>query len=268
MGIVNITPDSFFDGGSYRTEAEILGRCETVIDQGADIIDIGAVSTRPGAQAVSLEEERRRLESALGPIRKRFPDALVSADTYRAEIVRSVAADYGADIINDISGGDFDPDMFAAVAALNIPYVLTHIKGTPDTMQKNPVYDDVMTDIIRFFSERVQRLRACGVKDIIIDPGFGFGKTVEHNYEILRRLKDLDIFEMPVLAGVSRKSMICKLLEVDAKHALNGTTAVNMLALINGADILRVHDVKEAAECIKIAKAYQHSGNSVGVLSV
>ncbi len=259
MGILNITPDSFYDGGSYRTEADILNRCETMLDEGADIIDIGAVSTRPGAHDVPVEEERKRLTSALAPIRKRFPDVLISVDTYRADIVRDMATNFGADFINDISGGNFDPDMFATVAELNVPYILMHLRGTPETMQVNPVYDNPVIDLIRYFSERVTRLHSFGITDIIIDPGFGFGKTVEHNYEILRRLKDFDIFELPVLAGISRKSMICKALGTDVRHSLNGTTAANTLALINGADILRVHDVKEAAECVKIVEMYRNS---------
>ena len=257
MGIVNVTPDSFYDGGIYRTEADLLRRCETIIGEGGDIIDIGAVSTRPGAEDVDAAEELRRLDRALQSIRKHFPEALISIDTYRADVAKAMVENYNADIINDISAGTLDAHMFETVAALNVPYILTHIQGTPSTMQKNPVYENLMEDVIGFFSECVQRLRSLGVKDVIIDPGFGFGKTIAHNYEILRRMKDFDIFELPVLVGVSHKAMIYKLLETDAKHALNGTTAVNTLALAGGADILRVHEVKEAVECVKIVQMYQ-----------
>lgn len=257
MGIVNVTPDSFYDGGSYRTGADLLKRCEAIIAEGGDIIDIGAVSTRPGAQEVDAAEELRRLDRALTLLRKYFPKEIISIDTYRADVAKAVVENYGVDIINDISAGMFDRRMFETVAALNVPYILMHMQGTPSTMQKNPVYNNLMEDIIGFLSGCVQRLRSLGVKDIIIDPGFGFGKTIAHNYEILRRLRDLEIFELPVLVGVSHKGMIYKLLETDAAHALNGTTAVNTLALTGGADILRVHEVKEAVECVKIVQMYQ-----------
>lgn len=257
MGIVNVTPDSFYDGNSYPAERELLQRCETMVREGVDIIDIGAVSTRPGAQPVSVGEERKRLEYALAPVRRHFPGILVSIDTYRADIAQMMAEKYGIDFVNDISAGVFDENMFSTVARLNIPYILMHMQGIPETMQQNPVYENPMNELIRFFSVQTGRLRSAGVKDIIIDPGFGFGKTTAHNYEILRRMKDLEIFEMPILAGVSRKSMICKLLETDPQNALNGTTAVNTLALANGADIIRVHDVKEAVECVKIVQMYQ-----------
>lgn len=257
MGIVNVTPDSFYDGGSYHTEADLLKRCEAIIAEGGDIIDIGAVSTRPGAQDVDAAEELRRLDWALRLLRKYFPKEIISIDTYRADVAKAVVENYGVDIINDISAGMFDNRMFETVAALNVPYVLMHMQGTPSTMQKNPVYNNLMEDIIGFLSGCVQRLRSLGVKDIIIDPGFGFGKTIAHNYEILRRLRDLEIFELPILVGVSHKGMIYKLLETDATHALNGTTVANTLALTGGADILRVHEVKEAVECVKIVQFYQ-----------
>ena len=257
MGIVNVTPDSFYDGGSYTTESVLLKRCESIIAEDGDIIDIGAVSTRPGATEVDAAEELSRLDRALAPIRNHFPEAILSVDTFRADIAKTVVVNYGVNIINDISAGTSDNRMFETIAALRVPYVLMHIQGTPATMQENPVYNHLMEDIIGYFSERVHRLRCKGVKDIIIDPGFGFGKTLQHNYEILRRLKDLKIFELPVMVGVSRKSMIYKLLETDAQHSLNGTTAVNTLALAGGADILRVHDVKEAVECVKIVQMYR-----------
>ena len=254
MGIVNVTPDSFYDGGQYTTEADLLKRCEAIIAEGGDIIDVGAVSTRPGAEETDAVEEMRRLDRALACLRKYFPTAIISVDTYRANVAKAMVENYAVDIINDISGGTFDANMFETVAALHVPYVLMHIQGMPSTMQKNPAYDNLMEEIISYFSDCIHRLRNLGVKDIIIDPGFGFGKTVAHNYEILRHLKDLEIFELPILVGLSRKSMISKVLETDAQHALNGTTTLNTVALLGGADILRVHDVKEAVECVKIMK--------------
>jgi len=254
MGIVNVTPDSFYDGGSYHTEANLLKRCEAIIDEGGDIIDVGAVSTRPGAPETDAVEELRRLDRALACLRKHFPDAIISVDTYRADVAKVAVENFAIDIINDISAGTLDERMFEAVAALNVPFVVTHLQGAPRTMQENPVYNNLMEDVVRYFSEKVHRLHQLGVKDIIIDPGFGFGKTIEHNYEMFRRLKDLKIFELPILVGISRKSMIYKLLETDAEHALNGTTVLNTLALVSGANILRVHDVKEAVECVKIVQ--------------
>jgi len=252
MGIVNVTPDSFFDGGRYPTETDLLKRCGIIISEGGDIIDIGAVSTRPGAQETNAGEELKRLDRALACLRKHFPEAIISVDTCRADVAKAVVEHYAVDIINDISGGSYDTRMFETVAKLNVPYVLTHIQGTLSTMQENPVYDNLMEDIITYFSDRVHLLRSLGVKDIMIDPGFGFGKTIAHNYEILRNLKKLEIFELPILVGLSRKSMIYKILGTDALHALNGTTVLNTVALLGGADILRVHDVKEAVECIMI----------------
>ena len=254
MGIVNVTPDSFYDGGCYNSESELLKRCETIITEGGDIIDIGAASTRPGTLQIDAEEEKRRLDWALSNVRPRFPNVIISVDTYRATTAKSMVENFGVDIINDISSGTLDATMFETVATLNVPYILTHIKGTPLTMQENPVYENLMEEVIGHFSKCIHSLRNFGVKDIIIDPGFGFGKTIAHNYKMLRHLKDLEIFELPVLVGVSRKSMIYKLLETDAQHALNGTTVVNTLALLGGADILRVHDVKEAVECINIVQ--------------
>ena len=263
MGIVNLTPDSFYDGGTCRSEIDLLKRCEAIIAQGGDIIDVGAVSTRPGAQETNASEELRRLEWALACLRKHFPAEIISVDTYRANIAKAVVENYGVDIINDISGGTLDVRMFETVASLNVPYVLTHIQGTPSNMQENPVYGNLMEDIISYFSENISRLRILGVKDVIIDPGFGFGKTIAHNYEIVRRLKDLEIFDLPVLVGVSRKSMIYKALEADAANALNGTTVVNTLALLGGANLLRVHDVKEAVECVKIIERYRASSHTM-----
>lgn len=254
MGIVNVTPDSFYDGGCNNTEAGLLKRCEAIITEGGDIIDLGAVSTRPGAQEVDAAEELKRLDFALSCMRKHYPAAIISVDTYRATVAKAVVENYAVDIINDISAGTLDDRMFETVAALNVPYVLMHLHGTPRTMQENPVYSHLIEDIIGYFLKYVSRLRKLGVRDIIIDPGFGFGKTIEHNYEILRRLKDLEIFELPILVGLSRKSMIYKILKTDAAHALTGTTVLNTLALMNGANLLRVHDVKEAVESVKIVQ--------------
>ena len=257
IGIVNLSPDSFYDGGTYTTETDLIKRCEAIISEGGDIIDIGAVSTRPGTQSIETVEELRRLDRALCCLRKQFPEVIISIDTYRADVAKAMVENFGADIINDISGGTLDNKMFETIAALNVPYILTHIQGTPSNMQENPVYENIMQVLIAFFSESVHRLQRLGVKDIIIDPGFGFGKTIEHNFEILRCLKDFEIFELPVLVGVSRKAMIYKLLETDPQHALNGTTAVNTLALLGDADFLRVHDVKEAVECVNIIQMYR-----------
>jgi len=252
MGIMNVTPDSFYDGSRCFSESALLRRCETIIAEGGDMIDVGAVSTRPGAQEVDTDQEMQILDWALACLRKHFPDAMISVDTYRAAVAKAVVENYDVDIINDISAGSLDVRMFETIATLNVPYVVTHIQGTPSTMQENPVYNNLMEEIISHFSDCIHRLHSLGVKDIIIDPGFGFGKTLDHNYEILWHLKDLEIFEVPIMVGLSRKSMIYNLLETDAAHALNGTTAANTLALISGADILRVHDVKEAVECVKI----------------
>ena len=252
MGILNITPDSFFDGGQYRTQKEIIARCEQIIDQEALIIDVGAYSSRPGAESVSEAEEWRRIENALKSIRQSFPDVYLSLDTFRSEIARRAVNDYGVDIINDIYGGRADEKMFETIGELKVPYILMHMQGDPQTMQKAPQYDDVVADISMFFAERVNRLHSLGVNDIILDPGFGFGKTLQHNYTILARLQEFLLHEMPVCVGVSRKSMIYKLLGVSAGESLNGTTVLNTLALLNGANILRVHDVKEAVESIKL----------------
>ena len=259
MGILNLTPDSFYDGGKYRSQSEIIARCAAMLEEGATIIDAGAVSTRPGSAQATAEEEEQRLTEALTAIRKEFPDVLLSLDTYRADIASKMVNRFGVNIINDISAGTIDSAMFETVASLNVPYILMHIQGTPENMQNHPAYSHLMSEVIAFFSEKITQLRAQGVKDIILDPGFGFGKTMEHNYELLNQLQQLAIFDCAVLAAASRKSMIYKLLETDATQALNGTTVVNTLALLNGADILRVHDVKEAVECIRIVEKYKNS---------
>ncbi|RXQ88504.1 dihydropteroate synthase [Ancylomarina salipaludis] len=252
MGILNLTPDSFFDGGQYIDANSILKRAKQIIAEGAEIIDLGAYSTRPGAADIDVEEEWRRMQPALAIIRRELPDVVLSIDTFRSELVRRVVSEFGACIVNDISGGTMDDKMFATVAELKVPYIMMHIKGTPQTMQSQTVYKDLMAELVQFFEERVKQLNELGAKDIIIDPGFGFGKTLEHNYQIMSQLEAFKAFNLPLLIGISRKSMIYKLLGGEAKDSLNGTTALNMVALMGGAHILRVHDVKEAVECVKI----------------
>lgn len=252
MGILNVTPDSFFDGGKYKTEEKILHRAEEILEQGAAIIDIGAISTRPGTQGISSKDELDRLLPAVKAIRKTFPEANLSIDTYRSWVALEVIQECGPCIVNDVAGGNFDVHMFETIGRLGVPYILMHMLGTPLEMQKNPVYEDVIRDISLFFTDRIKRLTRAGVKDVIIDPGFGFGKTLAHNYELLNRLDSFKVFQVPVLVGVSRKSMIYKLLESTPEEALNGTSVINTLALMGGTDILRVHDVKEAVEAVRI----------------
>jgi dihydropteroate synthase len=253
MGILNVTPDSFFDGGRYSNESEIISHVKKMVDEGAAIIDIGAISTRPGAKPVSAEEEELKLISAIELVRKNFNSIIISADTYRAGIAEK-AVKAGADIINDISGGLFDEKMFSTIAALHVPYILMHMQGNPENMQQNPYYSDVFKEVMYYFSERISKLRDAGVSDIILDPGFGFGKSVEHNYTLLQHLDKFSFFERPILTGFSRKSMINRVLNTKPENALNGTTVLNTLALIKGANILRVHDVKEAVEAAKIVE--------------
>lgn len=252
MAILNITPDSFYPGSRYNTDTEILTAATRMVGEGADILDIGAYSSRPGAKDISPEDEADRVLKAIKLIRNELPDVIISIDTFRSAIAREAVEVCGANIINDIYGGEADKKMFNTVSKLNVPYVLMHMKGTPLTMQNNPVYEDVVAEILRWFGERIYRLRSAGLKDIIIDPGFGFGKTTDHNFELLRRLGDFSVTGLPVMAGLSRKGMIWKTLEISASEALNGTTALNAIALQNGADILRVHDVKEAVETIRL----------------
>jgi dihydropteroate synthase len=252
MGILNITPDSFYDGGKYTTEKQILKKTGQMIREGASIIDVGAYSSRPGAEEISVDEEIGRLTPALGAIRKKYRDIIISVDTFRSSVAEMAVKEYDVDIINDISAGDADKDMFSMIASLSVPYIMMHMKGTPMDMQVNPVYDDVVEEILLYFSEKVQKAKLAGICDIIIDPGFGFGKTLDHNYRILSRLDDFKILELPVLAGFSRKSMIYKALDITSREALNGTSVLNTIALMKGADILRVHDVREAVQTIKL----------------
>lgn len=251
MGILNITLDSFFDGGKFTEEKAIIDQAGKMLSEGADILDIGAHSTRPGATDIPENEELNRLLPAIAAIRNKFPDAILSVDTFRAKVAEACIS-AGASIINDVSGGEQDEKMFETVARLNVPYILMHMQGTPQTMQENPVYKDVTAEVNGYLLKKLTSLRGMGVKDIILDPGFGFGKTVEHNFSLLRNLEAFTLHGCPVLAGLSRKSMICKTLKVNPEKALNGTTALNMVALMNGASILRVHDVKEAIETIKL----------------
>ena len=251
MGILNITPDSFFDGGKYNNEKAILEQTEKMLHDGATFIDIGAYSSRPGAKHISEEEELARILPVINLLIKHYPEILISADTFRSNVAEATI-NSGAAIINDISGGKLDENMFEIVGKFNVPYILMHMKGTPQNMQQNPVYENVVTEIVSFFAEQIGQLRALHVNDVIIDVGFGFGKTIAHNYEILQKLALFKNLEAPILAGVSRKSMLYRVLEITPKEALNATTVANTIALLNGTNILRVHDVKEAVEAVKI----------------
>lgn len=252
MGILNITPDSFYKGSRYNTDAEILGAAKKMIEEGADILDVGGYSSRPGASVVPAEEEGRRVLHAIRMINREFPEVIISVDTFRSEIASEAVQGSGAHIINDISGGDGDKMMFSVVERLNVPYIMMHMRGVPATMQENPVYDDIIADILKWFGKRIFHLQSAGVKDIVIDPGFGFGKTIGHNFELLGRLEELSIAGLPLMVGISRKSMVWKTLGITADEALNGTTAMNAVALLKGADLLRVHDVKEAVQVVRL----------------
>lgn len=252
MGILNVTPDSFFSESRTPDEEHIAQRVKQMMNDGADMIDIGGYSSRPGADDVSTEEEMNRLRRGLRIIRKLYPNVPVSVDTFRADVARMCIEEEGADIINDISGGMMDRQMFRTVAQLHVPYIMMHMQGTPDSMQLAPHYDNLRQEVMLYFAERIDRLCQMGVKDIIVDPGFGFGKTMEHNYELMAHLEDFHVFGLPLLVGISRKSMIYKLLGGTPQTSLNGTTVLNTIALTKGAHILRVHDVKEAAETKRI----------------
>jgi len=251
MGILNVTPDSFYDGGRYTSEKDILLKVEKMLKEGATFIDVGAYSTRPKANDVSEGQELYRSLKAINLIVEKFPETLISVDTFRSKVAQEAVA-AGACMINDISGGSLDKNMFQTVANLQVPYVLMHMQGTPQDMQSNPYYEDIIFEIRTYFSEKIKQLRQLGLNDIILDVGFGFGKTIEHNYDLLKNLDLFKIFDMPLLAGLSRKSMLYKILDTDSTKALNATSVANTLALQNGASILRVHDVKEAYEAIQI----------------
>lgn len=255
MGILNITPDSFYADSRKQTEKDIIARIHQILDEGGDFIDIGAYSSRAGASDVSPKEEMERLKYGLEILRNECPEAVVSVDTFRADVAKMCVEEYGVALINDIAAGQMDPEMFSTIAQLKVPYIMMHMQGTPQNMQKNPHYDNPVKEIILYFAEKIEKLRASGVKDLIIDPGFGFGKTLAHNYEILDKLEELQMFQLPILIGVSRKSMVYKLLGGGPEDALNGTTALHAIALMKGARILRVHDVKAATETVRIFQA-------------
>lgn len=259
MGILNVTPDSFYAGSRTQTEAEIVRRVKQIVSEGAAIIDIGAYSSRPNADNVSAREEMERLRMGLKILFEIQPDAVVSVDTFRADVARMCVEEYGVAIINDIAAGEMDANMFHTVAALNVPYIMMHMQGTPQSMQQHPHYDNLLKEVFLYFARKVQQLRDLGVKDIILDPGFGFGKTMEHNYELLSHLEEFRIFELPLLVGVSRKSMIYRLLDITPQEALNGTTVLDTICLLKGADILLVHDVKEAVETVRIVQAMRNN---------
>lgn len=252
MGIINVTPDSFYGGSRVADEGMLIERVRQMLAEGADVIDVGACSTRPGSQQVDAQGEMNRLQWALAAIRREFPDTIVSVDTYRAQVARRCVEEWGTDIINDISGGMIDQEMFATVAQLGVPYVLMHTRGTPETMSQLTDYGNVAAEVLEWMARRIDELRQMGVADVIADPGFGFAKTVEQNYELLARLDAFHALDAPLLVGVSRKRMIYTPLHCDADGALNGTTVVNTIALMHGAHILRVHDVKAAAEAVEL----------------
>jgi dihydropteroate synthase len=261
MGILNLTPDSFYDGGKFTDSLRMLRHVRSMIVQGACIIDVGAQSSRPGARLISEKEELKRLMPALELLIKKFPEMIFSVDTFRSAVARA-ALESGVHIVNDISGGSLDKRMYETVARYQAPYILMHMKGTPATMQKNPAYRNVVTSVIHFLQSRIYRLRQAGVKDIIVDPGFGFGKTLQHNLTLLNHLSEIrTITGCPVLAGMSRKSMINQILQTTPAEALNGTTVMNTLALWQNVDILRVHDVREAVQAIKIVQAVKNNRN-------
>ena len=252
MGILNVTPDSFYAGSRMQTEKDIAMRAEEIIAEGGTIIDIGAYSSRPNAEHVTTKEEIDRLSFGLDVIRKIYPDVLISVDTFRADVAEHCVSNYNVGIINDISAGEMDERMFATVARLGVPYIMMHMKGTPQNMQLSPSYDDLIKEVFLYFAEKIQKLRDLGAKDIILDPGFGFGKSVDHNYELMAHLEDFRVFDLPLLIGISRKSMIYRYLGGTPETALNGTAVLDTFALMKGANILRVHDVKEAVEAVKL----------------
>lgn len=252
MGILNITPDSFYADSRKQTEAAIEERIQSIMSEGAQIIDVGGYSSRPDAAEVSPEEEMERLAFALKILNTHYPEAIVSVDTFRAAVARKCVEEYGVTVINDISGGELDEEMFATVAALKVPYIMMHMRGTPQTMQQHTAYTDMLEEIMLYFASKIRQLRLLGVNDIILDPGFGFSKTVDQNYRLMSHLREFEAFDLPLLVGISRKSMIYRFLGGGPTDSLNGTTVLNTFALMNGADILRVHDVKAAVEAVKI----------------
>ncbi|HBO29520.1 MAG TPA: dihydropteroate synthase [Leeuwenhoekiella sp.] len=258
MGILNVTPDSFYDGGSYKNEKDILAQAEKMLNDGATFIDVGAYSSRPGAQDISVDEECARLIPVVNLLLKNFPDVLLSIDTFRSKVAQE-AVNSGAALINDISAGFLDEAMLTTIAKLQVPYIMMHMRGTPQTMKDLTEYEDVVHEVIFYLSERVAAARALGINDLIVDPGLGFAKTIAQNFELLNATEKLQVLELPILIGLSRKSMITKALGVDSNSALNGTTALNMIALQKGASILRVHDVKEAVQTVRLHQALKGS---------
>lgn len=257
MGIINLTPDSFYTSCDPGLESHVLALAERHLQEGAAFLDLGGYSTRPGAPDVTMEEEWRRLEHSITAIKAHFPEAVLSVDTFRAEIARR-AVGCGVDVINDISGGEMDEQMFQTVADLQVPYILMHMRGNPQTMQQHTDYVDLIADVVDYFQRRLHRLHQLGVADVIIDPGFGFAKTLEQNYQLLREMDKLSILESPILVGLSHKSMIYRTLDIEPDQALNGTTVLNTLALTKGANILRVHEVRPAIECIRLYESLNH----------
>jgi dihydropteroate synthase len=260
MGVLNLTPDSFFDGGKYKDMDMILMQVEKMVTEGADIIDIGGMSSKPGSPILSAEEELARVIEPIRAMLKRFQELTLSIDTVHSAVAQA-AVEAGVSIVNDISAGTIDSEMIATVARLKVPYIIMHMQGTPATMQQSPTYQNVVTEVMDYLAERISICRAAGITDIIIDLGFGFGKTVPHNYQLLRGLPLFKMLDCPILAGLSRKSMLTQLLGIKSADALNGTTSLNTIALLNGANILRVHDVKEAKEVVAIAKALEHASS-------
>jgi dihydropteroate synthase len=258
MGILNLTPDSFFDGGRYASMNACISHTDKMIEDGASIIDLGAVSTRPGADYVSEEQEIARLLPTLTLLTRKYPKTVFSVDTYRSKVAK-LAAEAGAGIINDISGGSMDSCLIETVAKTGLPYILMHMQGTPPDMQKNPVYENVTKEVCNFFEDKLVSMHEYGIQQVILDPGFGFGKSIEHNYELLRELSVFKQFNSPLLVGISRKSMIYKLLKISSEEAITSTSALHLVAVLNGADILRVHDVKEAVQVVKLAEMYLRS---------
>ena len=255
MGIINTSPNSFYTNSQQNSIDSALFKVEQMVQEGAIIIDIGGQSTKPNSLPITVEEELRRTVNVIEAIKKKFSNLIISIDTYNATVA-SKAVEAGASIVNDISGGTFDKNMMATVANMNVPYVCMHIKGTPQTMQQNPIYDNVTQEVLSFFIDKINQAKQAGIKDVIIDVGFGFGKTIQHNFQLLKELSVFSILEKPILIGVSRKSTIYKTLGITPEQALNGTTALHTICLLNGANILRVHDVKEAIECIKLFEMY------------
>ncbi|WP_310380149.1 dihydropteroate synthase [Flavobacterium sp.] len=253
MGILNVTPDSFYDVGKYTSDKDILNKVEKMLLDGATFIDIGGQSTKPNANIITTDEELKRVVPVVDLVLKNFPETLLSIDTFNSKVAK-VCIDNGAALINDVSAGNLDPEMFEYIAKLQVPYIMMHMRGTPQTMQKLTDYNNLVKDILFYFSEKVAKARSFGINDLIIDPGFGFAKTVEQNFELMSKLELFQMLELPILVGISRKSMIYKTLEIDLEKALNGTSVLNTIALTKGANILRVHDVKEAMECIKLCE--------------